>query len=93
MYICMCMYRYHLTKVALERKESVMAELEDEREKLIAKVNVDHVIAGDCHVTCCHAHQCREQEDSVAALKQVNEEARQTRLMALDERAKVSPTL
>ena len=33
--------------------------------------------------------QCREQEDSVAALKQVNEEARQTRLMALDERTKV----
>ena len=28
----------------------------------------------------------------MAALKQVNEEARQTRLMALDERAKVSPT-
>ena len=31
--------RYHLTKVALERKESVMSELEEEREKLIAKVH------------------------------------------------------
>ena len=30
--------RYHLTKVALERKESVMNELEEERETLIAKV-------------------------------------------------------
>lgn len=30
--------RYHLTKVALERKESLMGELEEEREKLIAKV-------------------------------------------------------
>ena len=35
--------RYHLTKVALERKESVMEELEEEREKLIAKVYYDMV--------------------------------------------------
>ena len=38
--------RYHLTKVALERKESVMTELEDEREKLIAKVC--HIPRGSC---------------------------------------------
>ena len=33
--------RYHLTKVALERKESLMSELEEEREKLIAKVGAE----------------------------------------------------
>ena len=45
-YVCVCCSikcvfdtcRYHLTKVALERKESVMNELEEERETLIAKV-------------------------------------------------------
>ena len=41
---CILIGRYHLTKVALERKESVMAELEEDREKLIVKVRPDHVI-------------------------------------------------
>ena len=36
--LCDVLPRYHLTKVALERKECLMGELEDEREKLIAKV-------------------------------------------------------
>ena len=42
--MCSFFCRYHLTKVALERKEAVMAELEEEREKLIAKVLYMYIV-------------------------------------------------
>ena len=60
----------HLLKMAVERKDDMMRELEEEHTKLMK--------------------QCAELEEETASLQRANEEARQTRSMALEERSKVS---
>lgn len=59
----------HLLKVALERKDCALREVEGERDEL--------------------SDRCRQLETEVLSLRKASEEARRTRSLALEERAKV----
>ena len=60
----------HLLKVALERKEANLKQLEEEKEELLLR--------------------CGELQIELLSLQRTNEEAQQTRSLALEERSKAS---
>lgn len=60
----------HLLKMALERKESHLKQLQEEKEELLVR--------------------CGELQSELLSLHRTNEEAQQTRSLALEERSKAS---